>query len=60
MTDQGAQFEGRVAVVTGGAGGIGRATSSDYLMSLLNAMGAVTEWRPGDPYFGSDPPTWPG
>jgi len=30
-------------------GALGRLTSTDYLMSFLDAMGAVLEWRPGDP-----------
>jgi 2,3-bisphosphoglycerate-independent phosphoglycerate mutase len=37
-------------------GGLGRLTSSTFVMSFLDAMGAVPEWRAGSPAYGPDAP----
>lgn len=42
-----------------GTGGLGRLTSSEFLMSLLDVMGAVPEWRPADPRPAPGPSGWP-
>ncbi len=41
-----------------GQGALGRLTSTAYLMSLLDAMGAVQEWRPGEPPSEAPPSPW--
>ena len=41
------------------AGGLGRATASAFVMSMLNAMGAGLEWHPGDPPLDPAPGGWP-
>lgn len=38
-------------------GGLGRLTSSDYVMAFLDTMGAVPEWRPDAPPLLGDPET---
>lgn len=41
-------------------GSLGRLTSSELVMSFLDAMGAVPEWRPGSATYPLTPENWGG
>ncbi len=41
-------------------GSLGRLTSSEFVMSFLDAMGAVPEWRPGSATYPLAPDNWGG